>query len=436
MTESRPHSKHSKTRRASASREARGSLRAKLREAEQTLDAIRSGLVDALVVKGPKGVQIYTLSGADYIYRVIVETMHEGTATLDSDGTILFCNQQFARLVRLPMEEVRGKTITRFAAGPQRPVLVRILEKAQSGPVKQRLALRGEDGTKTHVQVAASPLKFDRSISVCLVVSDLTELEASARSIAVLRKQQQALEQSELALRRMTDELAQSNRDLEQYAHVASHDLQEPLRQVKAFAELAHAQLAGKVDSKCAQYLQFVHDGAVRMSDLVQDLLVYAQVGGGERKLEPTSLEDALAAAVTNLESSITEAGATVTHDPLPALRADRSQMIQLFQNLLSNAIKFRRDDVPSKVHIGVRQDGRQWELGVRDNGIGIDPKYYDKVFLLFSRLNDRRSYPGTGIGLAICKKIVDRHGGRIWIESKGRGGTTVCFTIPEDAPA
>jgi light-regulated signal transduction histidine kinase (bacteriophytochrome) len=296
--------------------------------------------------------------------------------------------------------------------------------------------LKAHDGTVIHAQLAASPLEVEAGNSICLVVNDLTELEASARSIAVLRKHQQELEQNEHTLRLTADALARSNRDLEQFAYIASHDLQEPLRQVKAFVQMLQGRLADKLDAKCKQYLEFIRQGAARMSALVQDLLVYSRVGGGEMKQEPASCQVALSVAMTDLEGRIAEAHAKIAHDELPIVSGDKTQLVQLFENLLSNAIKFRRDGVPPEIHVGAQRDGHQWRLWVKDNGIGIDPPYHDKLFLLFQRLNGQQEHEGTGIGLAICKKIIERHGGRIWIDSKPGEGSTFYFTLLEDRPA
>ena len=454
-------------------------LRARLEEAEQTIEAIRSGQVDALVVSGPKGDRIFTLTGADHIYRVIVETMNEAALTVDFDGTILFCNHQFAKLMRMPMEEVWGHPVTQFVADPQRPVLETVLKQAQSAPVKRRLVFKAQDGAVIHVQLAASLLQLDGENSLCLIVNDLTELEASARSIAVLRKQHQELEQSKQALRRAIDDLARSNRELEQFAYVASHDLQEPLRQITSFVDLLQKQPPNQLDAKSAQYLEFVREGSIRMRALVQDLLAYSRVGGDKRQYDPVSCQAALTMAMTALRKSIEETHAKITYDELPMVSADPIQLAQLFQNLLGNAIKFRRKGATPEIHIGVKKGSgfrgqgsgvrgqgteskiretmssadkeivqqavmhpflpeprtpnpEPWLFFVRDNGIGIEPQYHDKIFAIFQRLHTREEYPGTGIGLAICKKIVERLGGRIWIESKLGEGSTFYFTLSE----
>jgi light-regulated signal transduction histidine kinase (bacteriophytochrome) len=239
--------------------------------------------------------------------------------------------------------------------------------------------------------------------------------------------------QAEDRLRRATGELARSNRDLEQFAYVASHDLQEPLRMVNGFLKLLAERCAGQLDEKSHEYIAYSLQGAQRMSQLITDLLDFSRVDRKGKELQPTDANEQLGDALANLRASIAEAGARVTHEELPTVRADASQLGQLLQNLIGNAVKFRDPDRPCQVHVAARKDGGQWVFSVRDNGIGIDPKQHDRVFVIFQRLHTRQEYPGTGIGLAICQRIVERHGGRIWVESQPDEGSTFFFTMPRD---
>ena len=238
---------------------------------------------------------------------------------------------------------------------------------------------------------------------------------------------------AEEALRASVQDLERSNKELEQFAYIASHDLQEPLRQVRAYVQLLRDRHADKFDGKAGQYFQFVQDGASRMSDLVRGLLDYSRVGAADAPMRPVPAQQALDAALGNLQTSIAESRARVTHDELPTVLAEPTQLAQLFQNLIGNAVKFRRDELEPQIHVGCRRNGSGWVFSVKDNGIGIEPEYHEKVFLIFQRLHGREKYSGTGIGLAICKKIVEQHGGRIWIESNPGQGTTFCFTLPEE---
>ena len=236
---------------------------------------------------------------------------------------------------------------------------------------------------------------------------------------------------AEDALRRTAEELARSNKDLEQFAYVASHDLQEPLRAVSGFATLLQQRYQGKLDDKADAWIANAVDGAARMQSLIGDLLGYSRVGTKGGALQPTQTQSSLDTALRNLAASIQDAEAVITADPMPVVWADAIQLTQLFQNLIGNAIKFRSDRRP-EVHVGARREQDAWLFWVRDNGIGLAPEYAERIFLIFQRLHTRKRYDGTGIGLAVCKKIVERHGGTIWIESQPGEGVTFYFTIPD----
>jgi signal transduction histidine kinase len=227
-----------------------------------------------------------------------------------------------------------------------------------------------------------------------------------------------------------TLELKRSNEDLEQFAYVASHDLQEPLRMITNYLQLLRQRYRDKLDAGADDFIGFALDGATRMHQLIHDLLTYSRVGTHGKEFVRTDCAQALANALANLRMTIEEARAEVTHDLLPVVMGDEVQLTQLFQNLIGNAVKFRGEATP-KVHIGARRRDAEWEFTVRDNGIGIAPEDFQRIFIVFQRLHSREKYPGTGIGLSVCKKIVERHGGRIWVESKPGQGTTFYFTLP-----
>jgi light-regulated signal transduction histidine kinase (bacteriophytochrome) len=232
-------------------------------------------------------------------------------------------------------------------------------------------------------------------------------------------------------LRETLVELERSNTELEQFAYVASHDLQEPLRMVSNYLQLLDRRYKGKLDQDADEFIGFAVDGANRMHELINDLLTLSRVGTRTRKFVAVSCENILDQAMENLRVTILEKHAEVTYDPLPEVMADEIQLVQLFQNLIGNAIKFNEKRIP-RIHIFVEEKPKEWIFGVRDNGIGIDPKYADRIFIIYQHLNPRYMYAGTGIGLAICKKIVQRHGGRIWVESKPGKGATFFFTLPK----
>lgn len=257
--------------------------------------------------------------------------------------------------------------------------------------------------------------------------ADITEQRAAERELARYR------EQLEQRVAERTEELSRSNRELEQFAYIASHDLQEPLRAITAYLQLIERRYRDRLDAEGEQFIRYAVEGASRMQQLIADLLEYSRVGRRGRPLEPTDLEAVLTETLRGLQPVIEESGASITHDPLPVVHADRIQLVQVLQNLLSNAIKFRGARRP-EIRVSASKEDGLWRLAVEDNGIGIEQQYWDQIFVIFQRLHPRQRFTGTGIGLAICKKIVERHGGRIWLESQPGQGSTFYFTLPVPA--
>jgi light-regulated signal transduction histidine kinase (bacteriophytochrome) len=235
---------------------------------------------------------------------------------------------------------------------------------------------------------------------------------------------------SRKALEESIAELARSNADLQQFAYVASHDLKEPLRIVASYTQLLARRYKGKLDADADEFIRYAVDGANRMQWLINDLLAYSRVTSQDQVLEEVDCDSVLEEVLSDLRVAIEESRAVVTHDPLPRVMADRGQLGQLFQNLIGNAIKFHGKE-PPQVHVTAERKPDEWAFSVRDNGVGLDPQYAERIFVIFQRLHDREEYPGTGIGLAICKKVVERHGGRIWVVSQIGQGATFHFTLP-----
>lgn len=233
------------------------------------------------------------------------------------------------------------------------------------------------------------------------------------------------------ALRERAVELSRSNAELEQFAYIASHDLQEPLRTITMYMQLLERRYSDKLDGKAREFIGHAVASADHMHYLIRDLLSFARVTSRAQPFAPTCMKDVVRDALAGLETAITQAGADVNIHDMPLVFVDRTQIRQLWQNLISNAIKFRRGDATPRVDVRATRDGAEWEFAVVDNGIGIDPKYTDKVFEIFQRLHTSDEYAGTGIGLAMCKKIVERHGGRIWFQSELGAGSTFSFTLP-----
>ena len=254
----------------------------------------------------------------------------------------------------------------------------------------------------------------------------------------MVRREEQSIRalnaELEQRVEQRTEALRRSNEDLQQFAYVASHDLKEPLRMVSLYTELLSRRYKGKLDGDADQYIHFAVDGAKRMDKLITDLLSYARAGSEQAPTEAVNTEEILKSVLMNLKATIAAARAEITRDPLPAVVADPVRLTQVLQNLIANAIKYRGDRAP-KIHVSAVQNDDESVFSVRDNGIGIDPKYADQIFGIFERLHDQE-YEGTGIGLAMCKRIVERHGGRIWVESSPNEGSTFYFTIPRVQPA
>jgi signal transduction histidine kinase len=280
-------------------------------------------------------------------------------------------------------------------------------------------ARRVADGDFAHEVVAAGPREVDE------LASDVNRMRV--RILAELA----ALHEANEALAAHAMDLQRSNAELEQFAYVASHDLQEPLRKVTSFCQLLQRRYAGQLDERADQYIEFAVDGAKRMQVLINDLLAFSRVGRvALQETGPVSCEAALTAARANLETQLAQSGATVTAGPLPVVAAQLPLLTAVFQNLLSNAVKFRGEQ-PPRISVAAVREGEFWTLSFADNGIGISPEYADRIFVIFQRLHDRATYPGTGIGLAMCRKIIEYFGGRIWLDTGVANGAVFRFTLP-----
>lgn len=238
------------------------------------------------------------------------------------------------------------------------------------------------------------------------------------------------LEIANRQLLKLNQELTRSNQELEQFGYIVSHDLREPLRMVTSFTQLLSKRYADRLDREADKIIGFAVDGATRMEELINDVLVYSRVGSQGKKFESLNSEELLDRALSNLQLAIQEVNAQITREPLPNVMGDKTQLVQVWQNLVANALKYHGEESPI-VHIGATAELGQWLFWVKDNGIGIDPKYGDRIFQIFQRLHIRQEYPGTGTGLAICHKIIERHGGKIWVESELGQGATFYFTLP-----
>jgi len=352
-------------------------------------------------------------------FRRTFELADCGLAHVSLDGRFLRVNRRMCEIFGYSEAELRNLTAKDIshpedrdlADGPRARLFAGEIESARLDKRYYR-----KDGRLIWVNIAIA-MERDaegRPLYAISVLDDITE-----------RKN------AEAALREAHEELKRSNSELEQFAYVASHDLQEPLRMVSSYAQLLGRRYGDKLGADAREFMGYIVDGAARMKQLIEDLLAYSRVGTKTKDFKPVEMEKSLSRAIANLKVAIDESAAAVSHDPLPTLPADPAQLAQVFQNLIGNALKFRSHSAP-KVHVAVQDRGEVYEIAVRDNGIGIEPQYFERIFMVFQRLHNKGEYPGTGIGLAIVKKVVERHGGSVRVESMPGEGSAFSFTLPK----
>jgi PAS domain S-box-containing protein len=348
-------------------------------------------------------------------YRQIVELAEEGIWVIDSNALTIYVNHAMARMLGYTELEMLGRPIFDFMDEQEKQETSEYVDRRKQGiGEKHESKLKSKDGKDVWTYISTSPVMDEQGNmqSSCALVYNITDRKES---------EQQMLQ--------LTEDLKRSNEELEQFAYVASHDLQEPLRAITSYTQLLAHRYQGNLDEKANKYINYVIDGATRMQQLINDLLAYSRTGRGQN-FELTDCKAVVQQSLDNLQIAIAEKKAIVTCEEMPTVMADEFQLVQLFQNLIGNAVKFCREDIPL-IHIGAVRNESEWLFSVSDNGIGIASEYADRIFIIFQRLHSRREYSGTGIGLAMCKRIMERHGGRIWVESQEGEGATFYFTIP-----
>jgi PAS domain S-box-containing protein len=354
-------------------------------------------------------------------YRGLLEAAPDAMVVVNQGGEIVLLNVQAEKQFGYSRDELVGQQVKNIIPEGFAERLIADGTRTAAEALAQQIGTgielygRQKGGNDFPIEIMLSPLESTEGILVTAAIRNITE-----------RKQ------SEDRLVKTVGELKRSNAELEQFAYVASHDLQEPLRMVASYTQLLAQRYQGRLDKEADEFINYAVDGANRMQGLIKDLLAYSRAGATGRDPHQISSGNALKEALTNLRATIEESGAVVTHDALPAITMDETQLVQVFQNLVGNAIKYRTAEVP-RVHVSASKGGsNEWIFCVKDNGLGIEPQYFERIFVIFQRLHGREEFKGTGIGLAICKKIVERLGGRIWVESQLQKGSTFCFSIPE----
>jgi PAS domain S-box-containing protein len=353
-------------------------------------------------------------------YRGLLEAAPDAMVVVNAAGEIVLLNVQAEKSFGYHRDELLGQMVTNIIPeGFAERLVADGLRSAADALAQQigtgiELSGRRKDGSAFPIELMLSPLEGPSGVLVTAAIRDIT-----------------ARKRAEQHLFNTVVELKRSNDELERFAYLASHDLQEPLRMVASFTQLLAKRYKGRLDADADEFIAYAVDGSNRMQKLIQDLLSYSRAGSGGHPLQEVSTDVALREALRNLEVAITECGAVVTHDVLPVIKTDPVQLTQIFQNLIGNAVKYRSARLPEIHVMASKGPAGDWVFSVRDNGIGIEAKYFEKIFVLFQRLHGREEFTGTGIGLAVCKKMLERLGGRIWLESQLGLGSIFHFSLP-----
>ncbi len=353
-------------------------------------------------------------------FRKSFELASSGVAHVGLDGRFVRVNRRLTEILGYDEAELIGRSVKEVSHPQDRDVTDEQRALIRAG---RRESVRFE---KRYLRKGGAPVWVSLGVALVRDASGAPQYEIAMFDDITERKQ------AEAALSEAHEELKRSNSELEQFAYVASHDLQEPLRMVSSYTQLLGRRYQEKFDADAREFMGYIVDGAARMKQLIEDLLSYSRVGTKGRDFKPVDLEKPLSRALANLKAAIDESAAAVSFDPLPALPADEVQLAQVFQNLIGNALKFRSSAAP-RIHVSSLERDHEWEFAVRDNGIGIEPQYFERIFMVFQRLHSKGEYPGTGIGLAIVKKVVERHGGRVRVASTPGEGSAFIFTLPKN---
>ena len=378
--------------------------------------------------------QAAVLRKAELKFRSLLAAAPDAMIISSEEGTINLINAQVESMFGFQRSELVGQSLQLIVPDWTAPVHPASRASAPNAELvlKESIAFR-KDGTAFPVEISVSPLQTEEGLFIISAIRDISERKRAEDEIRELNTslELRVVERTH-ELRQSNEALRQSNEDLNQFAYAASHDLQEPLRMVALYSEILRQKYDGQLDSEADSFISSIITGARRMEMLLKDLLAYSQVGSAAGPSQEVDCNIIMQEVLLNLNAAITENQAEITWDKLPVIQAHPIRIVQLFQNLVGNAIKYRRDE-PPRIHASAERDGDRWLFVVQDNGIGIKPEYAKQVFGVFKRLHGR-DYPGTGIGLAICQRIVERYDGRIWVDSEPGVGSRFCFWLPADA--
>ena len=363
-------------------------------------------------------------------YQDLFEFAPDGYLVTDMAGMLIAANRAAAKLLGVSQEALIGKPLVIYLPHGNHLSFYNLLQQiGQRGSIhawETTILPRNQEPIPISVNAVQNYERHENKTSIRWLLREITEQVKAREQLRELNAELEA------RVEQRTAELRYSNEQLQQFAYVASHDLQEPLRVVSTYVQILADRYRNRLDSQADEFIHYAVNGATRMQELIRDLLNYSRVQTKEQELIETSCEEVVAYVVEKLKLSIADSKAVVTVDPLPVVIGDAQQLHQVFQNLLINALKFGGQE-PPQIHITAQPTEQEWVFSVRDNGIGLDQRHAERIFVIFQRLHTKREYPGTGIGLAICKRVIERHGGRIWVESELGKGATFYFTLPKN---
>lgn len=411
-------------------------LRAQLSEAKDTLEAIRNGEVDALVVHEKNGFSLYTLKSADRAYRLFIEQMTEGAVTLNKEGLVIYCNSQFARLVQQPLSKVMGSLFTDYIYKEDQALFAELISRGWKSKIRAELKLT-VGSANLDVQLSLNVIEMDDDTALSVIITDLTSQKDIERQLMTKNDE----------LRRLNDALIASNHDLQQFASVASHDLQEPLRKIQVFSKFLKDKNYDDLSESSKTYIEKIFSSSQRMKLLIVDILTYSKLSADNFLSDKVDLNEIISEIVEDFDLRISEKNAHIDVSGLCVVEGNKGQLRQVFQNLLSNSLKFMspsrdpritiRLEKPDPGETGILPSERDsyCQVIVTDNGIGFENDYSSSIFSLFETLNPKGTYEGSGIGLAIAKKIVEKHHGVILAKSEVDKGSSFSVILPFRQP-